>query len=133
MAVAALKCVDHGGDGEGQQEEPYDQGDLRRLLKHPDAVFPSGMDDAEVAVERQGDEEGDAGSSVEEQHEEHGLTDRIVVVVPQVVLIVMDLKGKTGHQQEISHHYVEQEDTVVLPESEPKTKREWTKVRKLSA
>lgn len=76
------------------------------------------MDDTEVAIEGQSDEEGNAGASVEEQHEEHCLANSIGAAVPQVVLIVMDLEGKTSHQQEISNHYVEQENAVVLPEFE---------------
>lgn len=77
------------------------------------------MDHVEVAIEGQDDEEGDAGPSVEKQHEEHHFTNHAVFAAPQVVLVVIDLDGQTGHQQEISNHDVEQEDAFVLPEFEP--------------
>lgn len=70
VTVAALEGLHHGGDGEGQQEEPDHDGDLRSLLQHFDEVPPPEMDHVEVAVEGQRDEKADAGPSVEEQHEE---------------------------------------------------------------
>lgn len=70
VAVAALERRHHGGDGEGQQQDPDDDGDLGRLLQVLDNVPSAEVDHVEVPVQGQGDEESDAGSSVEEQHEE---------------------------------------------------------------
>lgn len=119
VAVAALERGDHGGDGEGQQEEPDDDGDLRRLLQHFDKVPAPEMHHVEVAVDGQSDEEGDAGSPVEEEHGEHDLADHGVTAAPLSVKVVVGLDGEAGHQQEVSDHNVEQEDAFVLPELEP--------------
>lgn len=116
MAVAALKGCDHCRSGEGKQEDPDDDRNLRRFLKHVDKISPSKMDHIEVAIEGHCDEEGDAGSSIEKQHEEHNLTKHSVLTAPQVVLVMMDLERKAAHQQEISNHNIEQEDRFVLPE-----------------
>lgn len=78
------------------------------------------MHHIEVAIDGQGDEEGNTGSSVEEQHEEHRLADHIVLAAPQLVAVMVGLGRKTGHQQEVRNHNIEQEDTFVLPELEPK-------------
>lgn len=120
MAVAALEGFHHGGDGEGQQEEPDEDGDLRRFLQYLDEVPPPEMHHVEVAIDGEGDEEGDTGSSVEEQHEEHDFAEDRVLAAPQSVLVVVDLGRKTDHQQEVRNHNIEQEDTFVLPELEPK-------------
>lgn len=116
MAVAALKGCDHSGNSEGKQEDPDDDRYLRRFLKHLDKISPSKMDHIEVAIEGHCDEEGDAGSSIEKQHEKHYLTKHSILTAPQVVLVMMDLERKAAHQQEISNHNIEQEDRFVLPE-----------------
>ena len=77
------------------------------------------MDHLEVAVEGQDGQEGDAGSSVEEQHEEHGLAHGPVAAAPHTMLVVVGLEWKAYNEQEISHHDVEEEDTVGPPELEP--------------
>lgn len=120
MAVAALKACHHGGDGEGQQQNPDEDGDLRGFLQNSDKVPPPKMHHIEVAVEGQGDEEGDAGSSVEEQHEEHRLALPVFLAAPESVLVVVRFGREADHQQEIRHHDVEEEDAFVLPELEPK-------------
>lgn len=120
MAVAALKGFHHGGDGEGQQQNPDDDGDLRGFLQNSDKVPPPKMHHVEVAVEGQGDEEGDAGSSVEKQHEEHRLAHPVFLAAPESLAVVVRFGREAHHQQEISHHNVEEEDAFVLPELEPK-------------
>lgn len=120
MAVAALKSVHHGGDGEGQQQNPDDDGDLGGFLQNPDTVPLPKMHHVEVPVEGQGDEEGDAGSSVEEQHEEHRLAHPVFIAAPESMTVVVHFDREADHQQEISHHDVEEEDAFVLPELEPK-------------
>lgn len=120
VAVAALKGSHHGGDGERQQEKPDDDGDLRRFLQHFDEIPPPEVHHVEVAVDGEGDEEGDAGSAVEEQHEEHRLARHFVLAASQAIPIMVGLGRKAGHQQEVSNHNIEQEDTFVLPELEPK-------------
>lgn len=120
MAVTALKGLQHSGDGEGQQEKPDDDGDLRRFLHDFDKVPPPKVHHIEVAIDGQGYEEGNTGSPVEKQHEEHRLTGRVVLAAPQLVTVVVGLGRETGHQQEVSNHDIEQEDTFVLPELEPK-------------
>lgn len=119
VAVAALEGLDHHGDGEGQQEQPDDDGDLRGFLQHFDKIPPPEMHHVEVAVQGEGDEEGDAGAAVEEQHEEHRLAQHFVGAAPLAVVVVVGLGRETGHQQEVSNHDVEQEDAFVLPELEP--------------
>lgn len=123
VTVAALEAVQHGGDGEGQQQEPDDDGDLGGFLQDFDKVPSAEMHHVEIAVDGQHDEEGDAGASVEEQHEEHGLADHRVAAASLVVLVVVDLGREAGHQQEISNHDIEEEDAFVLPELEPKSQR----------
>lgn len=120
VAVAALERFQHGGDGEGQQEEPDDDGNLGGFLQHFHKISPPEMDHVEVAVEGQGDEEGDAGPSVEKQHEEQRLTHHIIPAAPQAMLVMIGLRRKAHHQQEISNHNIEEEDTFVLPEFESK-------------
>lgn len=120
VAVAALEGLEHGGDGERQQQEPDDDGDLRRFLQHFDEVPASQMHHVEVAVDGQRDEEGDAGPAVEEQHEEHGLAHGAVRAAPHVVAVVVGFDGEAGHQQEVCNHDVEEEDAFVLPELEPR-------------
>lgn len=99
MAVTALKGLHHSGDGEGQQEKPDDDGDLRRFLQHFDKVPSSKMYHIEVAIDGQGDEEGNTGSSVEKQHEEHRLTHHVILAAPQAIVVMVGLERKTGHQQ----------------------------------
>lgn len=120
VAVAALEGLQHGGDGEGQQEEPDDDGDLRTFLQDLDKVPPPQMHHVEIAVDGQHHQEGDAGPAVEEEHEVHGLAQHRVGAAPLVVLVVVDLDREAGHQQEVSDHDVEQKDAFVLPELEPK-------------
>lgn len=122
VTVAALEGLQHGGDGEGQQEKPDDDGDLRRFLQDFDKIPSPKMHHIEIAVDGQHDEEGNASASVEEQHEEQGLADWRAVAASLVVLVVVDLGWKAGHQQEISNHDIEEEDAFVLPELEPKRK-----------
>lgn len=120
VAVATLKGVNHSGDGEGQQEEPYDDGDLRTFLQHLDKIPPPKMYHVEVAVEGEGDEEGDTGPSVEKQHKQHCLAQHFIRAASLAMIVMVDLGRKTRHQQEVSNHNIEQEDTFVLPEFEPK-------------
>lgn len=120
VTIAALEGLHQGGDGEGQQEEPDHYGDLRRLLKHVDEVPPPEMNHVEVSIEGQRDEEADTRPPVEEQHEEHCLTNHTVGAAPLALLIVVGLGRKTHHQQEVSDHNIEEEDAFVLPEFEPK-------------
>lgn len=97
VAVAALKGLDHSGDSERQQEEPDDEGDLRRFLQNLYAVHPAEVDHVEVAIDGQDSEEGDAGSSVEKQHEQHDVTHGAILCAPQAMLVVVGLEGKTDH------------------------------------
>lgn len=122
VTVAALERLQHGGDGEGQQEKPDDDGDLRRFPQDFDKIPSPEMHHIEITVDGQHDEEGNASASVEEQHEEQGLADWRAVAASLVVLVVVDLGRKAGHQQEISNHDIEEEDAFVLPELEPKRK-----------
>lgn len=122
VTVAALEGLQHGGDGEGQQEKPDDDGDLRRFLQDFDKIPSPKMHHIEIAVDGQHDKEGNASASVEEQHEEQGLADWRAVAASLVVLVVVDLSRKAGHQQEISNHDIEEEDAFVFPELEPKRK-----------
>lgn len=119
VAVTALKGFHHSGDCEGQQEKPDDDRDLRRFLEDFDEISPAKMYHIEVAIDGQCDEEGNTGTSVEEQHEEHHLTHTIILTAPHMVMVMVGLGRKTSHQQEISNHDIEQEDTFVLPELEP--------------
>lgn len=77
------------------------------------------MDHFKVAIKGQSDEEGNTGPTVEKQHEEHRLADHIILAAPCALLVMIDFYWKTGHQQKISNHYVEQESAFVLPELEP--------------
>lgn len=99
MAVTALKGRHHGGGGEGQQEKPDDDGDLRRFLQYFDKVPPSEMYHIEVAINGQGDKEGNTGSSVEKQHEEHCLTHHVIIAAPQAMIVMVGLERKTDYQQ----------------------------------
>lgn len=119
VAVAALEGLDHGGRGQGQQQEPNDDGDLRGLLQDLDKVPPAQVHHVEVAVDGKHDEEGDAGATVEEEHEEHGLAGHVIVAAPQLVAVVVGFEGQAGHQQEVGHHDVKEEDALVLPELKP--------------
>lgn len=120
VTVAALEGLDHRGDGEGQQDEPDDDGDLRGLLQHFDNTPPPEMHHLEVALYGEGDEEADAGAAVEEQHEEHRLAHPFFGAAPLAVMVVVGRGRKTGHQQEIGDHDVEEEDAFVPPELVPK-------------
>lgn len=119
MAVTALKGLHHRGNGEGQQEKPDDDGNLRGFLQYFDKVSSPEVHHIEVAVDGQGDEKSDAGSPVEEQHEEHSLAHDGVIAAPQIMVVVVGFNGETHYQQEIGDYNVEQEDTFVLPELEP--------------
>lgn len=119
VAVATLEGLDHSRGGEGQQQEPDDDGDLRGLFQDLDKVPAAQVHHVEVAVNGKHDKKGDAGAPVEEQHEEHRLADSIVVAAPELVAVVVGFEGKADHQQEVGHHDVEEEDALVLPELEP--------------
>lgn len=119
VAVAALEGLDHGGRGQGQQQEPNDDGDLRGLLQDLHKVPPAQVHHVEVAVDGKHDEEGDAGATVEEEHKEHGLAGHVIGAAPQLVAVVVGFEGQAGHQQEVGHHDVKEEDALVLPELEP--------------
>ena len=77
------------------------------------------MHHIEVAVDGQRSEEGDARPAVDEEHEEHGLAVGLVFAAPEAVLVVEGLDGQAHHEQEVSHHNVEEEHAVGLPELEP--------------
>lgn len=82
VAVAALGRLEHGGNAERQEEEPDEDGDVWRLLEHLQEVLLPGVHHGDVAVDGNHGEEGDAGSPVQKQHEEHGFADGIVVAPP---------------------------------------------------
>lgn len=118
MAVAAFKCLQHSGNGEGQQKQPDDDGDLRRLLEGFEEVLPARVDHVEVAVDGGDGEEGNAGPTVKEQHEQHGLTDRIFVTSPIPTNEVVGLEGQAEEQEDVGHNQIKKEDVVAvrLPE-----------------
>lgn len=64
VAVAALKVLEHGGNGEGQQEQPDKDGDVRRFLERLQEVLPTGMHHIKVSVDGRDRQEGDAGAAV---------------------------------------------------------------------
>ncbi|XP_063078764.1 uncharacterized protein si:ch211-140l13.3 [Engraulis encrasicolus] len=71
-----------------------------------------------VAVYGDDCEEGNAGSPVQEQHEEHGFTHHLVVAPPLSVQEVVRLHRQTDEQQDVGQHQVEEENVVAvcLPE-----------------
>jgi len=73
----------------------------------------------EVAVDGQDGEEGNACPTVEEEHEVHGFAQVFIFAAPEAVLVAVGLDWQAYHQQEVSHHNVEQEHAVGLPELEP--------------
>lgn len=112
VAVTAFKVLEHGGHGERQQEQPDEDGDLRRLLERLQQVLAAGVHHVEVAVDGGDGEEGDAGAAVEEEHEEHGLAHRVVFAPPLALDEVVRLDGQAEEQQDVGQHQVEQEDVV---------------------
>lgn len=112
VAVAALKGLEHGGDGERQQHEPDDDWDLRRFLEGFEEILPTGVHHVEVPVDGRHRQEGDAGPSVQKQHEEHGLADDLVLAPSLSLDEVVGLDGQAEEQQNISQHQVEEEDVV---------------------
>ena len=114
MAVAAFKGVQHGGDGEGQQKQPDDDGDVRRLFEGLEEVLPAGPDHVEVAVDGDDSEEGDAGPAVQEHHEEHGLAGGVQDASPLPHQEVVSLEGQAEEQQDVGQHHVKQEDVVAV-------------------
>lgn len=112
MAVAALEGLEHGGDGEGQQQQPDDDRDVRRLLQDFQEVLAARVHHVEVAVDGGDGEEGDAGAAVQEQHEEHGLAHGVVLASALALDVVVRLDGQAEEQQDVSQHQVEQEHVV---------------------
>lgn len=95
---------------------------LRSFFQHFGKIPPSKMDHAEVAIDGQGDEEGNTGCSVETQNQEQCFTHNFIFALPQAFLVMVGLCGKTGHQQEISNNNIEKEETFVVPKHEAKGK-----------
>lgn len=112
VAVAAVKVLEHGRHGERQQQQPDEDGDVRRLLERLQQVLAAGMHHVEVAIDGGDGEEGDAGAAVEEEHEEHGLAHRVVFAPPLARDEVVRLDGQAEEQQDVCQHQVEQEDVV---------------------
>lgn len=88
-------------------------------MEELDAVPFAQVHHIEVAVDGQRGEEGDARPTVEEEHEEHGLALALVVAAADAVLVAVGLGWQADHQQKVSHHNVEEEHAVGLPELEP--------------
>lgn len=64
MAVAALKGLEHGGNGERQQKQPNEDGDLGRFLQGFQEILPAWVNHVEVAIDGGHSQEGDAGPPV---------------------------------------------------------------------
>lgn len=118
VAVATFKCLQHRGDCEWQEKQPDNYGDLRRLLEGLEKVLPAGVDHVEVSVDGGDSEEGNTGPTVQEQHEEHGLTDHVLVTSPIPMKEVVCLEGQAEEQEDVGQNQVEEKDVVAvrLPE-----------------
>ena len=114
MTVAAFKGVQHRGNGEGQQKQPDDDGDVRRLLEGLEEVLPAWPDHVEVAVDGDDSEEGDAGPAVQEHHEEHSLTGGVLDTSPLPAQEVVCLEGQAEEQQDVGQDHVKEEDVVAV-------------------
>lgn len=112
MAVAAFKGFEHGGNGEWQKQQPDDEGDLRRFLQSFQEILPPGMHHVEVSIDGSDRQEGDAGASVQKQHEEHGFAHGVRVASPLSFDEVVRLYGQTEEQQNVRQHQVEQKNVV---------------------
>lgn len=64
VAVAALKVLEHGGNGERQEKQPDEDRDLWRLLESSQEILSTGMHHVEVSINGSHRQEGDAGASV---------------------------------------------------------------------
>jgi len=112
VAVAAFKVLEHGGDGERQQEQPDEDRDMRRLLERSQEILATGVHHVEIPVDGGHRQEGDAGAAVQKQHEEHRFANRVIVASPLPMNVVVGLEGQTEDQQDVGQHQVEQEDVV---------------------
>lgn len=114
MAVATLEVLEHRGNGERQKKDPDDDGDMRRFLQSLQEVLAPRVDDVKIPVDGSHGQEGDAGSPVEEQHEEHGFAEHVVAAPPFSFYEVVGLYGQTEEQQNVRQHQVEQENVVAV-------------------
>lgn len=112
VTVAAVKVFEHGGDGERQQEQPYEDRDVRGLLESPEKIFPTRVDHVKVPIDGRHRQESDAGSSVQKQHEEHSFANRVILAPPLAFDEVVGLNGQAEEQENVCQHQVEQEDVV---------------------
>lgn len=112
VAVAAVKVLQHGGDGEGQEKQPYDDRDLRRFLDGFEEILPPGMHHVEIPIYGGDGQEGDAGPSVQKQHEEHRLAHHVVGAPSLSLDVVVSFDRQTEEQEDVCQHQVEQEDIV---------------------
>ena len=114
VAVAALEAVQHGGDGEGEQQQPDDDGDVRGLLEGLEEVLPARPDHVEVAVDGDDSEEGDAGPAVQEHHEEHGLAGDVLTTSSRPAQEVVCLEREAEEKQDVGQDHVEEADVVAV-------------------
>ena len=112
QAVAAVEVLQHGGDCERQKQQPDDDRDLRRLLESSEEILSTGVHHVKIPVDGSHREEGDAGPSVQKQHEEHCFAHCVIRTPPLTHDEVVRLDGQTEEQEDVSQHQVEKEDIV---------------------
>lgn len=64
MTVAAVKVLEHGGNGEGQKKQPDEDGDMRRFLERFQEILSTRMHHVKISIDGRDRQEGDAGAPV---------------------------------------------------------------------
>lgn len=112
MAVAAFEGLQHCGNGERQKKQPNENGDLRRFLESFQEILSTRMYHIEISINGSHRQEGNAGSSVQKQHEEHSFAYCVICTPPLPLDEVVCLYGQTEEQENVRQHKVEKKDVV---------------------
>lgn len=64
VAVAAVKVLEHGGNGEWQKKQPDEDRDMRRFLESFQEVLSTRMHHVKISIDGSDRQEGDAGAPV---------------------------------------------------------------------
>ncbi|XP_073667590.1 uncharacterized protein [Paramisgurnus dabryanus] len=100
-------ALHHGWNSQNPQKHPDKDGNLRRMFQHPQDFPLLGMDHAEITINGDDGQKGDACSSVEKLQEELYLAHNLVLAA---LLKVISLHWQSNKQQNVSQDQIEQEN-----------------------
>lgn len=114
VAVAALEAGQHGRDGQRHKHNPDQNRDENVSLPDLEGVPNAGMNHAEVTIDGNDSQEGDARFSVQEEHKQDRSAYGVVVTPSLSTLEVIRPDRQTDQQQDIRQDEIEEKNVVAF-------------------